>query len=707
MKFVAPLALTLLAQGTTAKRHKHRQLQTTARRSIGFATEECYDFHPEEGGFIYLPIQDDVNAYNVALGFPFTFNDGSTFTSVNINSNGHIYFGDYSRADSNSRYSFNGDFFTSSEHVIAPFWADVYSPDGGTIMYKSLGDKFVVIWEEVAGFTTGTNTFQVVISSDSTGDPQVCFCYEEMQWTGFGDTGISDGGSSGFMFASWDDTVDRNDWHGIGSANNGLAHLESHSYCFDADIVDAATPDTQIISTNDVTIPNYGGGNPESSGICYSAEVPQCQACSTYCSDNGFSSHLIVDNDICECHIPNTCPFPACDYAQVSDYSHMAFVGFERHYRYDIDLDGEYIQTDLNAERVYRIGSLRTYDTTTTAAFHDGDYCGAINAARSGSVIMNPTPSVTEPTLTSVSEPSVCNYEARFDVPCNNACEPTLTMAAIPLRRCESTTGGDLNGGGGSGSGGDPHVTTWVGEHFEYHGQCDLTLVKDANFADGLGLDIQIRTKLVRYWSYIKSVAIKIGNDILEIEGSADADDAEAHYWINFEYQGELDEAFAAGFSVTQELPSVYKRRYHIDLSPKYPDTTITVELYKEFVRVRFHGDHHAFGNTVGLMGDYKTGKTLARDGTTVLNDFTEFGDEWQVLPSEPKLFHEISHPQFPELCIKPEDPRGERQRRLAESTISIEQAEAACATLNDPLSIKDCVYDILATQDLDMVGAF
>jgi len=256
-----------------------------------------------------------------------------------------------------------------------------------------------------------------------------------------------------------------------------------------------------------------------------------------------------------------------------------------------------------------------------------------------------------------------------------------------------------------SSSGGDPHITTWNNEHFEYHGQCDLTLVKDADFANGLGLDVQIRTKIVRYWSYIKNVAIKIGNDILEIEGSADADDVDAHHWINYEYQGDLDTF--AGFPVTQELPSVHKRKYIIDLSSKYPGSSVVVQLYKEFVRVKLIGGEEVFGNTVGLMGDYKTGSLLARDGSTAMTDFTEFGDEWQVLPSEPKLFHEFTHPQFPELCIKPEDPRGERKRRLAESAISVEQAEAACAPLKDALSIKDCVYDILATQDLDMVGAF
>jgi len=256
-----------------------------------------------------------------------------------------------------------------------------------------------------------------------------------------------------------------------------------------------------------------------------------------------------------------------------------------------------------------------------------------------------------------------------------------------------------------TGIGGDPHITTWKNEHYEYHGQCDLVMVSDPNFANGQGLHIHIRTKLVRYWSYIKSVAIRIGDDILEIEGSADENDAEPHYWINYENQGKLDTF--AGYTVTQQLPSPYKRQYKIDLSPTYEGQYIIVQLYKEFVRVKFSGNEEAFGNTVGLLGDYKSGNTLARDGSTVLHDFTDLGNEWQVLPSEPKLFHEVAHPQFPETCIQPEDPRGDRKRRLTESSISIEQVEQVCATLKDPLSIKDCVYDILATQDLDMVGAF
>jgi hypothetical protein len=256
---------------------------------------------------------------------------------------------------------------------------------------------------------------------------------------------------------------------------------------------------------------------------------------------------------------------------------------------------------------------------------------------------------------------------------------------------------------------GDPHYKTWTNEHFEYHGQCDLVLAKDADFADGLGLDVHIRTGLVRYWSYIKSAVIRIGNDILEIEGSATEFDSETHYWLNYDYQGELTEF--AGFPVkkfSQQGTAVTKNRIEIDLSSKYPGQKIVLSTYKEFVKVQFeNSSSESYGNTVGMLGDYKTGKTLGRDGVTEIHDFTDYGHEWQVLPGDGKLFREAARPQFPEPCIDPEDPRGQRKRRLAESSVSIEDAEAACASLKDEMDRKDCVYDIIATQDMDMVGAY
>jgi len=221
----------------------------------------------------------------------------------------------------------------------------------------------------------------------------------------------------------------------------------------------------------------------------------------------------------------------------------------------------------------------------------------------------------------------------------------------------------------------------------------------------GNDLEIQLRTKLVRYWSYIKSAAIRIGNDILEVTGSVDGEsgDAKLHYWNNFEYLGELTDL--SGFPVSIN-PS--RNKYTIDLDSAYPGLKIVISSYKEFVSVKIIGaSEDSFGNSFGIIGDFKTGKTLARDGVTEVDDFNKLGLEWQLGPSDDLLFHDVSKPQFPELCYLPEDPRGDRQRRLAESKITEEAAEKACAGLEDELDRKDCMYDILATQDLGMVGAF
>jgi len=179
--------------------------------------------------------------------------------------------------------------------------------------------------------------------------------------------------------------------------------------------------------------------------------------------------------------------------------------------------------------------------------------------------------------------------------------------------------------------------------------------------------------------------------------------DFSASYWINYEHLGELDDL--AGFPVSLNDNS---DRYTIDLDSLYPGEKIEIRTFKEFVGVKVFGaSESSFGNSVGIMGDFRSGNTYARDGHTVLNDFNELGNEWQVSPADGHFFLTTSRPQFPEKCMLPENPRGEHKRRLGESTVSEEEAEAACAGLEDEFSRKGCVYDILATQDLDMVGAY
>lgn len=255
-----------------------------------------------------------------------------------------------------------------------------------------------------------------------------------------------------------------------------------------------------------------------------------------------------------------------------------------------------------------------------------------------------------------------------------------------------------------SGANGDPHFVTFRGERFDFHGECSLELVSDPTFMEGKGLDIHIKTEIRRNWSFIKSAAIRIGQDILEVEGGTDAN----HYWFNNQYQGKLSSI--GGFSVSYKKANSKSRSYTIKLSR---DDKIELRTYKDFVRVNIVKPRkELYGNTIGILGDFITGKKLARNGHTIIEDYNEFGQEWQVQPSSPQLFHEVSGPQAPfEKCILPSQHAGKEEknrRRLGQATISEEQAKAACEKVGVPHQDVDaCIFDVLATEDYDMAGSY
>merc|ERR1719491_2267566 len=77
---------------------------------------------------------------------------------------------------------------------------------------------------------------------------------------------------------------------------------------------------------------------------------------------------------------------------------------------------------------------------------------------------------------------------------------------------------------------GDPHFKTWSGESYDFHGICDLVLLKNAQF-DGVGMDIHIRSKKMQErFSYVDGASVRIGDDTLEVKGGE-----EGGYWINGE----------------------------------------------------------------------------------------------------------------------------------------------------------------------------
>ena len=134
-----------------------------------------------------------------------------------------------------------------------------------------------------------------------------------------------------------------------------------------------------------------------------------------------------------------------------------------------------------------------------------------------------------------------------------------------------------------------------------------MILAKSEDFADGLGLQVQIRTKLVRYWSFISSAVVRIGDDILELRGVGDHLSPGTEYWVNFEYQGKLESI--GGFPVSLNVKSPIKRVLTIDLDSKYPGQKIVLSSMKEFVRVDFvNATAESFGKVVGMLGEFETG---------------------------------------------------------------------------------------------------
>ncbi|MBW8881281.1 MAG: tandem-95 repeat protein, partial [Asticcacaulis sp.] len=139
-------------------------------------------------GEVEVPRNDDeFTSYNVGSVFENGLTiGGQTFSSIYVNTNGNITFG-------------NGlDTFTPSGisagnlSIIAPFWADVdtrsVSPNSGPIYVDmdSIGDVVTITWDGVDGYGLGTaqqNYFQLQLYDRGSGDFDIVFRYQDIQWT--------------------------------------------------------------------------------------------------------------------------------------------------------------------------------------------------------------------------------------------------------------------------------------------------------------------------------------------------------------------------------------------------------------------------------------------------------------------------------------------------------------------------------------------
>jgi len=252
---------------------------------------------------------------------------------------------------------------------------------------------------------------------------------------------------------------------------------------------------------------------------------------------------------------------------------------------------------------------------------------------------------------------------------------------------------------GGGGVSGDPHFRTWSGEKYDFHGVCDLVLLTNPNFEEELGMDIHVRSKKMNQrFSYVSSASVRIGEDILEVTGK--------EFWINGKKgtaEGKQDEIELARYLVEILELNEKSHQFTINLGN---NEKIVIKTWNAMVRVGIeNASDKNFGASSGLMGVFITGTKLARDGITKIDDINDFGREWQVLPTEPKIFHGISDvPVSPIQCIIPNAK--DMRRRLNEFSLTMEEAKVAC-THADSVDFDLCVFDVMVSNDKDMSGVY
>lgn len=166
------------------------------------ATAQTQCFNPNIG--TALGAGDDTVSANNALGFVFPWPDGSTSTSIDIDSNGRIF---QPGAAVSSYYPDVYDFI-GGPTSIAPFWADLDPSDAlsdDIYFFTDNVSTAVITWQDVVvKYDTQPLTIQVVLRSDGS----IRFAYDERSTTltgyytfyGLPLTGVSPGNATNYNY---------------------------------------------------------------------------------------------------------------------------------------------------------------------------------------------------------------------------------------------------------------------------------------------------------------------------------------------------------------------------------------------------------------------------------------------------------------------------------------------------------------------------
>jgi hypothetical protein len=215
---------------------------------------------------------------------------------------------------------------------------------------------------------------------------------------------------------------------------------------------------------------------------------------------------------------------------------------------------------------------------------------------------------------------------------------------------------------------------------------------------NGVPLDLHVRTTIRGHYSYIESAALRVGDTVFQMDTDK--------FFVNGKEHSDGDDDLPLEFpefTVKAVKMEDAGKIYEVVLSDA---STIKFKVIKNFLSVAVSGHEDDFGESVGLLGDYYTGDALGRDGREV-EDFNEYGMEWQVTADEPMLFMDsLREPQLPHAKCKMPSVSATRGRllRKPEDLKLAADAERVCNTKED---FGSCMEDVLATGDIDLAGAW
>jgi hypothetical protein len=220
-------------------------------------------------------------------------------------------------------------------------------------------------------------------------------------------------------------------------------------------------------------------------------------------------------------------------------------------------------------------------------------------------------------------------------------------------------------------------------------------------------------------YSLISAAAVQMGNTVLEVSADEDGGsllvDGSRRAFTNGDVL-----SFAAGYTLERStkgkhgLITVFdlnlggERRISIRCNTKSMMLFVDVTGY-------FEDSEGLLGAPVGGSEGLGSRPNAAGHRFDMTGNWNSYGEEWQVLDTEPNLFQEKRFPQYPEGCVYEsttafKDNKRMLRRRLLldsvdEAALEIDARKACAKSVGeeDTIMSQFCFNDVMATGDLEL----